>query len=417
MPEEIKWKGTTFTQLSSGLRFNNPTFTNNHFGARPLKIYRREIANVSVPNCKSQRLEDFVIPGGTIRTPQTTGGIVSTTEYVNRDSLCVSTNCSVIQSPAANARRRVRSSGMIKNKDTYCTNSSQYLSSRSLSFSQNQYFHVQTGSSTVKPGSALATKNIYSSNGANHCPKYYIGTDTSFSYKWIDTSSNTVDVSAGYYNIDDFNALLYLKMTKNNHYFVEKVNFTKVMVFKFVYDNDLNVIQIQSRAVNSTTFAPVNYDKPGGATWFISTSTTDASNVSIVIANSQITSGLGFTAGTYPPSQTSIPAADKNINGSFTPGMRPNYVPIYYKPSNSQFGVQGAVSSSDRILRKKYDTITTVGGSFRTAYGPQTADAMAYGVSDYGYTIKDKIGVEAKKIPTFSEYSNIMKVCRSKRIS
>ena len=415
MPEEIKWKGTTFTQLSSGLRFNNPTFTNNHFGARPLKIYRREIANVSVPNCKSQRLEDFVIPGGTIRTPQTTGGIVSTTEYVNRDSLCVSTNCSVIQSPAANARRRVRSSGMIKNKDTYCTNSSQYLSSRSLSFSQNQYFHVQTGSSTVKPGSALATKNIYSSNGANHCPKYYIGTDTSFSYKWIDTSSNTVDVSAGYYNIDDFNALLYLKMTKNNHYFVEKVNFTKVMVFKFVYDNDLNVIQIQSRAVNSTTFA--NYDKPGGATWFISTSTTDASNVSIVIANSQITSGLGFTAGTYPPSQTSIPAADKNINGSFTPGMRPNYVPIYYKPSNSQFGVQGAVSSSDRILRKKYDTITTVGGSFRTAYGPQTADAMAYGVSDYGYTIKDKIGVEAKKIPTFTQYSNIMKVCSSRRIS
>ena len=121
MPEEIKWKGTTFTQLSSGLRFNNPAFANNHFGARPLKIYRREIANVSVPNCKSQRLEDFVIPGGTIRTPQTTGGIVSTTEYVNRDSVCVSANCSVIQSPAANARRRVRSSGMIKNKDTYAS--------------------------------------------------------------------------------------------------------------------------------------------------------------------------------------------------------------------------------------------------------------------------------------------------------
>lgn len=416
MQEEIKWKGTTFTQLSSGLRFNNPTFANNHFGARPLKIYRREIANVDVPNCKSQRCEDFLVPGGTIRTSQTTGGIVSTTEYVNRDSPCVSANCSVIQSPATNARRRVRSSGMIKNKDTYCTNSSQYLSSRSLSFSQNQYFHVQTGSGTVKPGSALATKNIYSSNGANHCPKYYIGTDASFSYKWIDATSNTVNVSAGYYNIDDVNALLGVKMITNQHYFIEKVNFTKVLVFKFVYDNDLNVIQIQARAVNSATFAPANYNLPGGATWTTPTSTTDASNVSIVISNSQITTGLGFAAGTYPPSQTSTPATDKNINGTMTPGMRPNYVPIYYKPSNSQFGVQGAVSSSDRILRKKYDTITTVGGSFRSAYGAQTADAMAYGVSDYGYTIKDKIGVEAKKIPKFSQYSNIMKVCSSRRI-
>jgi hypothetical protein len=417
MSAEIKWKGTTFTQLSSGLRFNNPAFSNNHFGARPLKIYRREIASVDVPNCKSQRLEDFVIPGGTVRTSQTTGGIVSTTEYVNRDSPCVSANCSVIQSPAANARRRVRSSGMIQNKDKYCTNNSQYLSSRSLSFSQNQYFHVQTGSSTVKPGSALATKNIYSSNGANTCPKYYIAADTNFSYLWIDGSSNTVDVSAGYYNIDDFNGLLYFKMITNNHYFIEKVNMTKVMVFKFVYDNDANRIQIQSQAVNSTTFAPVNYDKPGSVLWNVPTSTTDASNVSIVISNSHIPAGLGFAAGTWPVSQTSTPAANKFINGTQIPGLRPNYAPVYYKPSNSQFGVQGAVSSSDRILRKKYDTITTVGSSFRTAYGAQTADALAYGVSDYGYTIKDKIGVEAKKIPKFSQYSNIMKVCSSRRIS
>ena len=415
MQEEIKWKGTTFTQLSSGLRFNSPAFSNSHFGARPLKIYRREIASVDVPNCKSQRLEDFVIPGGTVRTAKTTGGIVSTTEYVNRDSLCVSANCSVVQSPAANARRRVRSSGMIQNKDKYCTNNSQYLSSRSLSFSQNQYFHVQTGSSTVKPGSALATKNIYSSNGANHCPKYYIATGASFSYKWIDGASNTVDVSAGYYNIDDFNSLLYLKMITNTHYFIENVNMTKVMVFKFVYDNDANRIQIQARAVSTNKFPTVNYSKPGGATWTVPT--VDASNVSIVISAgaTQIASGLGFGAGTWPASQNS--ETDQYVNGSSVPGLRPNYAPIYYKPSNSQFGVQGAVSSGDRILRKKYDTITTVGSSFRTAYGAQTADALAYGVSDYGYTIKDKIGVEAKKIPKFSQYSNIMKVCSSRRIS
>jgi len=84
---------------------------------------------------------------------------------------------------------------------------------------------------------------------------------------------------------------------------------------------------------------------------------------------------------------------------------------VYYKPSNHGFATQGAVSSSDLITRRKYNTINTVAGSMRSAYGDHTASAVAYGVPSYGYTKKDKIGYPMKKTPTFSKYSDIMKKC------
>jgi hypothetical protein len=105
-----------------------------------------------------------------------------------------------------------------------------------------------------------------------------------------------------------------------------------------------------------------------------------------------------------------------SASGSLFPGLRPNSIPIYYKPSNPQFGVQGAVSSSDRLLRKKYDTITTVGSSFRTAFGAQTANALAYGSKSYGYTIKERTGYPMKRTPTFSQYSSEMKQCNVRKL-
>jgi hypothetical protein len=99
------------------------------------------------------------------------------------------------------------------------------------------------------------------------------------------------------------------------------------------------------------------------------------------------------------------------------PLLKSTYVPVYYKPNNPQFAVQGAVSSGDLINRKKYDTITSVGASFRSAYGNQTANALAYGSSMYGYTAKDKIGYPSKKTPTFPKYSDTMVPCELSKIA
>jgi len=62
-----------------------------------------------------------------------------------------------------------------------------------------------------------------------------------------------------------------------------------------------------------------------------------------------------------------------------------------YKPNNQQYSQQGAVSSSSRIVRLKYNTITDNGNSFTSAYGAAGANAGRYqGTSDSPYFIKSK---------------------------
>ena len=62
-----------------------------------------------------------------------------------------------------------------------------------------------------------------------------------------------------------------------------------------------------------------------------------------------------------------------------------------YKPNNQQYSQQGSVSSSSRLTRLKYNTITKNGNSFKTAWGQQGANAGRYhGTSDAPYFLKSK---------------------------
>ena len=66
----------------------------------------------------------------------------------------------------------------------------------------------------------------------------------------------------------------------------------------------------------------------------------------------------------------------------------------YYKPNNCKFAQQGGVSSSSRIARLKYDTITTFANGFinNPNFGPNVANAYAYsGRPDAPFTIKNKM--------------------------
>jgi hypothetical protein len=63
------------------------------------------------------------------------------------------------------------------------------------------------------------------------------------------------------------------------------------------------------------------------------------------------------------------------------------------------------------IARKRYNTITTAANSFRSAYGNQTADALAYGVHTYGYTLKDRVGFPNIKVPSVAKYNGKLNRC------
>ena len=414
---DIRWKGLTFQQISAGLKFNKSSSnTPNLFRANPLKIYRKEIASTSLSHCSqrtSTKINDFDMPNGIITTNVSTNTGLANTIDINYVKNTCHASCNTSE---ANARRRVRSSGMIKNSGSYYTSTKQYLNSRNISFEQNQYFHVKLGDSTVKPGTNQSLQNVYMSNGINHCPKYRISVATSFNYIWIDNVSYPVPVPAGSYDINDFNQLLFNTMSVNLHYYIQLPQLNRVYLLHFAYDNTTNKIQLYSTYNSHVIFNLTSYSLPmsvPAVAWY--TTTAINTNVSVVVSDSQILNGLGFNAGTYPVNQNNT--VDTVYIGTNTPAISPPYVPIYYKPNNPQFGTQGAVSAGDLIARRKYDTITTVGSSFRSAYGNQTANALAYGSSQYGYTIKDKIGYTANKIPTFASYSTAMRQCSSRKIT
>lgn len=62
-----------------------------------------------------------------------------------------------------------------------------------------------------------------------------------------------------------------------------------------------------------------------------------------------------------------------------------------YKPNNKQFAQQGATSSSSRVAKLKYDTITKNGNSFTSAWGASAANAGRYlGTTEAPFFIKSK---------------------------
>lgn len=64
-----------------------------------------------------------------------------------------------------------------------------------------------------------------------------------------------------------------------------------------------------------------------------------------------------------------------------------------FKPSNREFKVQGAVSSSTRLEKLKLDTVKKSANSFSTPYGKSAANAGAYYLNgNTPYLVKDKIG-------------------------
>lgn len=432
----IQWKGQTFEQIHSIIRKNNTngeiSGDNAKFRANPLKLYRREIATRDISNCNirtSTRIDLFDMPNGTIINSSATikNGLVNTIDINYPNNKCETyEKCSVILSPEENARNRVRSSGMIRKKhdasrdtNSYYTSSQQYLTSRKLTFQQNQYNYIRMGDATATPGTNLASNNLYSPNGLNHCPKYFIAGDASFGYVWIDNTSVTVDISSGYYNIGEINEKLKLKMIENHHYYTKKqvgLNpdpYHDVLTFllNVTYDNNNNVVQFQTFRTDDIVHPSSDYTISSDATWTRPAASSPRFPQLNVSAN-VMQHAFGIAVGNYPTSQTSNTGISlQTFTSTTTPGLQPNYKKLYYKPNNPQFGQQGAVSSGDVITRKRYNTITNAAASYRNALGQSVANALAYGVSNTGYTIKDKIGYPIKQTPTFSKYSDEMKKC------
>ena len=450
---EISWKGRTLNQITSTIQKNglsSGTISgDNIFRARPLKIYRREIAtNVPTSKCVKSRIsssiDELTRPGGFVLPSSTvSSGQMNTLEYsapgnLNETYGCVSVSRGNGNGSGAktsyncaedNARRRCRSSGIIKrvydqarSEMSYFTNTNQYLVSRSKTFLQNQYRHVRTNDVSVVTN-PLENKETYSPNGVSHCAKAYIDSGSNvFYYYWIDASGSagdflsdenryTVTIPTGYYDVHELNAEFENIMYLNGHYYVYNATHSNVFLMKMIYNNTNNCVEIQTFSTASVANV-AKYLPPQNVTW--ATPLVPVVPVYYIPATG-IQKVIGFSSGFYPDV-----IADQNANATqngvaygalsnLSHTIYPSYSITYYKPSNNRFATQGGVSSSDMTHRVKYETITRNGLAYATAYGAEVGSAMSYGVADQVYTVKDKIGYPVAKTPVIDKYTGEMR--------
>ena len=476
----VVWKGQTFNQVMSGIKMNKKTLssTTNHnlFMPQPMEHYRREIASTTADKCARTSMSVDVLqqPGGSIVNSASSNsndvGIGNMTVDFNltnntteKPGSCVG----VCSDRADDARRRVRSAGMIvkkfnaaANNDTYYTSNHQYLVNRNRTIKQNEYVHFRNGDRTLIPGTPGSSANIYTPNGINHCSEIKISVsegNNTFTYVWLNGEEITVTLPDGNYNINDLNQYFQDFMVSNGHYIRDMNTKTFVYLFNFVYDTATNRIQIQCFAADQVIFPEPRYLRPAdviiSGDWVIPVLYTLVPNINILSSNGfyQV---LGFEPGLYPPAlielntlkQPAEPACEactyNNIyyddnwtlsmyssygathggNQFFTGTSRPKiaepYVPLYYKPNNSKFATQGGVDSGSRLARLKYDTITSSANSYRTAFGNQTANSLAYGVPNPGPTnnLKDKQGYPNTCSPVIDPRTGTLIRCKKSRI-
>jgi hypothetical protein len=466
----ISWKGKTLTQITSSIKKNPGNFatssTNNRnlFLSRPLKIYRREIANSfnmdSCPFRASLSIDELNRPNGSIINSSSTekNGLANTIDDTLSNNKCEKPGtCSVFLSPSENAKRRCRSSGMIKksynpsnNSSKYYTNSNQYLVSRNKTFQQNQYYFIRVGDPLLKPGPGLAAANIYSPTGITSCPKYNIETDCNFSYQWVDGQYYNVVVRKGYYTVDDFKGVFQVAMSENYHFVIKNSNGSKVFLINIIYNDAINRIQFQFTPYDNVEFPSSEYscDIHASESWTHTNSGTAISppnkgaGTSLIpgvkLYNNALLAALGFSSSTFPlvlphvsiandpTHNTQTYTAVQTITSNLNPGFYPVYKKIYYKPSNSKFAQQGAVTSSSLITRVKYDTVNSAAqktsgniynSDYTSVYGSNIANALAYGVSENPYTMKNKLGFPNISYPSFPSHSTEQRNCTETSIS
>ena len=193
----LSWKGKTFGQITSSIQKNENTSTMEGkllFQPPPLKIYRREAFTKQLKTQSSRNSTSIDVlnqPGSALVVSNSSPSWNVCDSDCNGTKLTLDTNLinnrgetydcctdlgpnsSVRRSldPAAVAKQRVRSSGIIRKTPPstvttapYCTTSKEYLATRGKTFEQKQFHYLQSGNPLVKPGAPGSQNNKYSVN-------------------------------------------------------------------------------------------------------------------------------------------------------------------------------------------------------------------------------------------------------------
>jgi hypothetical protein len=223
----FNWKGQTFNQITSALKKNtfelNAGDNRNIFNPTPVKSYRKEIASTQITSGNprvSTSIDEFNRPNGYILTTQTNLGHCNTLD-INRSinkydlghAIQIANNPPVCFSQADNARRRVRSSGVIKKynidnrKQNYYTSNNQYLYDRNETFEQNQTINSVKYNYNINDASCNAP--ITKPNNSRFYQQGGVSSSDLIARKRYETITDSAAKSRSAFGNDVANALAY----------------------------------------------------------------------------------------------------------------------------------------------------------------------------------------------------------------
>jgi hypothetical protein len=140
--------------------------------------------------------------------------------------------------------------------------------------------------------------------------------NNTYQYIWTDgsgTSTYTVLMPDGYYEIDTLNAFLQQKMVANGHYLVDAQG-DFVYYLEIVANQTYYGVQLNSYAF--PTALPSGFTNPAGLTFPATASTPQF----VIPSNNNFKAVIGFNAGTYPPA---IQATNYSVISQNTPQITP----------------------------------------------------------------------------------------------
>ena len=186
--------------------------------------------------------------------------------------------------------------------------------------SQLQY-NFPAGSIVLKPGDKVAlaslqmyysTFNLTAANGNN-----------TFSYTWIDGTSNSVVFPDGFYDADGINDYLHFVMINNKHY-LTNVSTGDILYFINISTNaNRYAIQVDCFPIGQDLYpTPGTYTIPSGATWSNPAAGANERTPTITVPSTNFRFVIGFAAGTYGTQSIGTTTTSSTIS-SFTPQITP----------------------------------------------------------------------------------------------
>lgn len=152
----------------------------------------------------------------------------------------------------------------------------------------------------------------------------------SFSYIWIDGTTNVVDIPDSFFQVADINAYLQSIFVSNKHYLKTSTG-ENVYLLEIVVNQSRYAVQLNSFLISTAIATANSWTLPAGAIWVLPTSS--ILPYLVIPSTNNFGKLIGFAAGQYPagviagspPAQTQTPsfAVSQSILSTITPQITP----------------------------------------------------------------------------------------------